>query len=142
MRYVQDYSEGGESPRMGGTMTADSDAFYFRVTVEGHDGPIEDGSGGEGEPHKFAIAIVTLRVRPVRNAPLRMFGVREAAITDSHLLYQTQPEPVPDADLVYSLESAPRRGALLLAGADYSLQGTHSIGFTRNGLSFITNHYY
>ena len=123
MRYVQDFSEGGESPRM----TADSDAFFFRVTVEGHDGPIGDGSGGE--PHKFSIAIVTLRVRPVRNAPLRMFGVREAAITDSHLLYQTHPEPVPDADLVYSLESAPRRGALLLAGADYSLQGPDSIGF-------------
>ena len=126
MRYVQDFSEGG----VGGTMTADSDAFFFRVTVEGHDGPMGgDGSGGGkgGEPHKFSIAIVTLRVRPVRNAPLRMFGVREAAITDAHLLYQTHPEPVPDADLVYSLESAPRRGALLLAGADYSLQGPDSI---------------
>ena len=136
MRYVQDFSEGG----VGGRMAADSDAFFFRVTVEGHDGPIGDGSGGGGggEPHKFAIAIVTLRVRPVRNAPLRMFGVREAAITDSHLLYQTHPEPVPDADLVYSLESAPRRGALLLAGADYSLQGPDSISiYIHSGDSLI-----
>ena len=60
VRYVQDYSESA----VGGTMTADSDAFYFRVTVEGHDGPIGDGSGG-GEPHKFAIAIVTPRSHPV-----------------------------------------------------------------------------
>ena len=116
VRYAQDFSEGEESPR-GGTV-ADSDAFYFRVAVEGHEGQI---SGG-GEPHKFHIDIVTLRVRAVRNVPLRMFNIREAVITDTHLMYQTFPESLADADLLYSLESAPRQGALLLAEADYSLQ--------------------
>ena len=113
---MQDFSEGEESP--GGGTVADGDAFYFRVAVEGHDGPI----GGGGEPHKFPIDIVTLRVRAVRNVPLRMFNIREAVITDSHLMYQTFPESLSDADLLYSLESAPRQGALLLAEADYSLQ--------------------
>ena len=117
VRYVQDSSEDEESPR-GGTV-ADGDAFHFRAAVEGHDnGPIAGG-----ELHKFQISIVTLRVRAVRNVPLRMFHIREAVITDSHLMYQTFPDSLSDADLIYSLESAPSRGALLLAeAADWSLQ--------------------
>ncbi len=98
----------------GGGDVVDRDAFYFRATVD------SGGGGGGSQLYKFDIAFVTLRVRAVRNVPVRMMNIRETVITDTHLLYQTFPKRTEDSKLFYLLEAAPKQGALLLSFADFS----------------------
>jgi hypothetical protein len=78
--------------------------------------------GLEGELHKFDINFVTLRVRAIRNVPVRMMNIRETVITDTHIMYQTFPQRSEDAKLLYLVETPPKQGVLLLSQADFSQQ--------------------
>ena len=50
----------------------------------------------------------------MRNIPVKMLNIRETVITDTYLMYQTQPERTPDSDIFYTIVTPPKEGVLLL----------------------------
>eukprot|EP00094_Tigriopus_californicus_P012169 TCALIF_11761-PA protein Name:"Similar to CSPG4 Chondroitin sulfate proteoglycan 4 (Homo sapiens)" AED:0.07 eAED:0.06 QI:0/0.64/0.33/0.86/1/1/15/679/2482 len=82
-------------------------------------GPTND-QDAKLDQHIFHINFITLQVQALRNLPLKLINVRETVITDSHLMYQTFPQRSEDSEVYYTIQSAPKHGALLLtqAGTD------------------------
>lgn len=84
----------------------------FRAATE--DTPADADDGEQALLHKFLIDFVTLRVRAIRNVQVQLRTVQETVITDTYLMYQTFPRESEDSEILYSLQTLPRHGALLL----------------------------
>ena len=104
-----------------GAPSGAKDFFYFRASVEDVIGG-DDADDLTKTIHKFEVDFVTLQVRAIRNVPVQLSYVQETVITDTYLQYQTFPRESDEAEILYSIESLPRHGVLLLAVGDMGQQ--------------------